>query len=162
MKITGYNFLFILLFAILFIGCKDSKQTNTEAKENPAQSDLKTDKQASVNNKIHLQAPDLTDPELKKYYSDFTAYIKKAVTSIRNKDEARTMKLFREEGIQFDNSSTMEAKVRMTPEEEQKFTTWLMQSFPLQKEIIQSDYYKKYTEEYNKNVKKKFEEKENK
>ena len=155
MKIRIRFFSFVLLFTILFAGCNDSKQTNTEAKENPPQSDLKTDKQASANNNIDLQAPDLTDPELKKYFSDYTAYLKKVVTSIRNKDEAGTMKIFREEGNQFDNSSTMEAKVRTTPEEEQKFTTWFMQSIPLLQEIVRSDYYKKFNEEYYKKVKEK-------
>ena len=155
MKTSIYNFLFILLFTILFVECKDSKQTNTEAKENLAQSDLKTDKQPSANNNIDLQAPDFADPAFKKYYSDYTAYIKRVVTTIRNKDEAGTMKIFREEGNQFDNSSTMEAKVRSTPEEEQKFTTWFMQSIPLSQEIVRSNYYKKFNEEYFKNVKEK-------
>ena len=155
MKKKIYNFLFILLFTILFAGCNDSKQTNSEAKEKPSQSDLKTDKQPAANKEIDLQAPDLANPELKKYYSDFTDYIKKVVTSIRNKDEAGTMKLFREEGTQFDNSSTMEAKVRTSPEEEQKFTTWFIQSIPLSQEIVRSDYYKKFNDEYYKKVKEK-------
>ena len=156
MKIRIYNFLFILLFTLLFAGCNDSKQTNTEAKENPPQSDLKTDKQASANNNIDLQAPDLADPAIKQYYNSYTAYLKKVVTAIRNKDEAGTMKIFREEGNQFDNSSTMEQKARTTPEEEQKFTTWFMQSIPLlagnrSNQII----IKSFREEYYKKAKKK-------
>lgn len=150
MKIRISGFLFIPLFIILFAGCKDSKQTNTEAKESPSQSDSKTDKQASANNNIDLKAPDLADPALKKYYSDYTAYIKKVVTAIRNKDDTGTTKLFREEGNQFDNSSTMEQKVRATAGEEQKFTTWFMQSVPLLQEIVRSDYYKKFNDEYYK------------
>lgn len=155
MKIRIFGFLFLLLFTILYSGCNDNKQANTEAKENQPQSDLKTDKQASANNNIDLQAPDFADPGLKTYFSDYTAYIKKVVTSIRNKDEAGTMKIFTEEGKQFDNKNEMEQKAKSTPEEEQKFTTWLMQSMPLQTEIIQSEYYKKFSEEYYKKVKEK-------
>lgn len=154
MKISIPNFLFILLFTILFFsGCNESKQKNTEAKENPPQSDLGVDKQASANNNIDLQAPDFADPAIKQYYASYTTYLKKVVTAMRNKDEGGTMKIFREEGKQFNNSNEMEQKARATPEEEQKFTTWLMQSYPYQKEIIQSNYYKKYTEEYYKNIK---------
>jgi PBP1b-binding outer membrane lipoprotein LpoB len=134
MKIRIYNFLFILLFTILFAGCNERKQTNTKAKENQPQSDLKTDKQASANNDIDLQAPDFADPELKRYYSVYTAYLKKVVTAIRDKDETGTMKIFREEGKQFDNRNEMDQKAK--PEEEQKFTSWLLQSMPLQTEII--------------------------
>jgi hypothetical protein len=37
---TGiYNFLFILLFSLLFAGCGDNNQTNTEAKENAPKGD---------------------------------------------------------------------------------------------------------------------------
>ena len=158
-RISG--FLFILLFTILFAGCNDSKQKNAEAKENPRQSDAKTDKQASANNRIDLQAPDFAHPVIKQYYDSYTAYLKKVVTAIRNKDEAGTMKLFREEGKQFDNMNKMEQKARSAPGEEQKFTTWLMQSVPYQKEIIQSDYHKKYMEEHGKKVKEDFKKKMN-
>ncbi len=142
MKIRIHFFLFIILFTVLFAGCNDSKQTNTEAKENQPQSD----KQASLNNNIDLQAPELADPSIRQYYNSDTTYLKKVVTAIRNKDEAGTMKLFTEEGKQFDNMNEMEIKARSTPEEEQKFTTWLMQAYPYQKEVIQSDYYKKFTQ----------------
>lgn len=150
MKIRILRF---FLFAILFIGCKDSKQKNTEEKVNLSQNDLETDKQ-----NIDLKAPDLTDPTLKKYYNDYTAYIKKTVTTIRNKDDAGAMKLFKEEGNQFDNSSAMEQKARATPGEEQKFTTWFMQSVPLLQEIVRSDYYKKFNEEYYKKIQEKVKE----
>jgi len=59
MKIRIHFFLFIILFTVLFAGCNDSKQTNTEAKENQPQSD----KQASLNNNIDLQAPSLLIPQ---------------------------------------------------------------------------------------------------
>jgi hypothetical protein len=48
MKISIYNFLSVLLYTILFAGCNERKETNTEAKENPPPGDLKTDKQALV------------------------------------------------------------------------------------------------------------------
>jgi hypothetical protein len=154
MKIRIPGFLLVPLFIILFAGCNDSKQSNTDAKENPSQGDLKTDKQASAND-ISLQAPDFADPELKRYYGVYTGYLKKVVIAIRNKDEAGTMKLFLEEGKQFDNRNEMDQKAKT--EDEQKFTTWLLQSMPIQTEIIRSDYYKKFNEEYYKKVKEKAE-----
>jgi hypothetical protein len=147
MKIGISAFLFTVLFNILFVACNNSKETNAEAKETQPQSDLKTYTQVSANNNIDLQTPDFADPKIKQYYTHYTAYLKKVVTSIRNKDEAGAMKLFREEGKQFEDQMKWEKKARSTPEEEQKFTTWLMQSFPYQKEIIQSDYYKKFNED---------------
>ena len=119
----------------------------------------KKDKRVSKNSHIDIQAPDFADPQIKKYYSNYTAYLKKVVTAIRNQDEAGTMKIFREEGKQWDNRNEMDQKAKT--EEEQKFTTWLMQSYPYQTEIIKSDYYKKYTEEYYKKVKEDFDKKNN-
>ena len=145
----------ITFCALTLFACNNGKQTDSDTKEITVQNDAKKDKTSSTVTNFELQAPDLTDPALKIYFSDYTAYIKKVVTSIRNKDEAGTMKIFTEEGKQFDNRNEMEQKAKSTPEEEQKFTTWLMQSMPLQTEIIQSEYYKKFSEEYYKKVKEK-------
>ncbi len=153
MKIK-FRGLFIILFTILFAGCNG--QTKTKEKNQP-----QSNKQASANNSIDLQAPDFADPAVKKYYENYTAYTKKAVTAIRNKDEAGAMKLFTEGNI-MGNDSKWEEKARSTPEEEQKFTTWLMQFLPYSKEIVQSEYYKKFSEEYYKNVKEKFKKMERK
>ena len=56
------------------------------------------------------------------------------------------MKLFKEEGKKFKNKNQIYQKTASTPEEEQKFTTWLVQSLPYQKEIVQCDFYKKFNE----------------
>ncbi len=145
----------LVFFTAMLFACNNDNQTtdNTSATENTA----KADKKITPNNDIALQAPDFSDPELKKYYSIYTDYLKRVVATIRNKDEAGTMKIFREEGKQFDNKNDMDKKAQEN--EEQKFNTWLMQTLPYQKEIVQSEYYKKFTEEYYKNVKEKFKEK---
>jgi len=83
------------------------------------------------------------------------------VVSIRNKDEAATMKLLREEGKQWNNKNEMEEKARANSTEEQKYTSWLRETIPYQSEIAQSEYYKKYNEEYYKKVKEDFEKKKN-
>jgi uncharacterized protein YciW len=84
------------------------------------------------------------------------------VASIRNKDEEGTMKLFREEGNQWDpDRDKMEEKAKSTPEEEQKFNGWLVQSLAYVREIVQSPYYTKYNEEYYKKVKENFKKKVN-
>ncbi len=142
MKVKVCTLVLSFLFTILFTA--SIGQNNNGLQKNQAQSN----KQNLSKQKIDLTAPDFSDPTIKQYYQTYTAYIKKVVTTIRDKDEAGTMKLFSEEGKQFENMNKMEKKARATPEEEQKFTTWLMQSFPYQKEIIQSDYYKKFYAAY--------------
>ena len=150
-------FLFIVLFTILSTGCTDNKKTNEAKTENKQQSDSKTDKTASSDNSINLQAPDFTDAALKQYYKTYTDYIKKVVTAIRNKDEAGTMKIFTEEGKQFNDKNEMDQKAQAA--EKEKFTDWLLQSAPYQREIVESSYYKKFTEEYYKKVKEDFKKK---
>ncbi len=142
---------FIILFTICFAGC--NAQTKTKEKNQP-----QSDKTTSTTSNIDLQAPDLADPALKKYFQSYTAYLKNVLTGIRNKDEAGTMKLLG--GKEFKNKNEMEQKATSsTLEEKQKFNTWLMQSAPYQMEIVQSAYYKKYNEEYYKNVKEEFKKK---
>ena len=157
MKINPPAYLFITLFTIFSTGCTDNKKTNEAKKENKQQSDAKTDKTASSDNSINLQAPDFTDPALKQHYKTYTEYIKKLVTAIRNKDEAGTMKLFTEEGKQFDNRNEIDQKAQSA--EKEKFTDWLLQSASYQREIVESPYYKKFTEEYYKKVKEDFKKK---
>jgi len=149
------NFFMVLFCSLLFSGCKD----NTEDKKNEKEID-----RAGVNEKksaeiSDFKPPDFNDPALKQYYAEYTQYLKSVATTIRNRDEAGTMKLFREEGKQWDNRNEMEDKARSSPEEEQKFTTWLIQSLPYNKEIVQSEYYKKYSIEYEKKVKEDFKKK---
>ncbi|MEP6677467.1 MAG: hypothetical protein ABJA78_20060 [Ferruginibacter sp.] len=148
MKKNIVFYLLISFCSFTLVSCNNDKATvdltktsirDTTKKESPAS-----------NTSIELQAPDFTDAALTKYFSSYTAYLKKVVTAIRNRDEATTMKLFAEEGKQFNNRNKMEQKARSTTEEEQKFTIWLMQSMPYQTEIINSDYYKKYNEKYYK------------
>ena len=149
----------IPLCTLIILACNNGNETNAQTEKTAISKEAKKDKRVSENSHIDIQAPDFADPQIKKYYSNYTAYLKKVVTAIRNQDEAGTMKIFREEGKQFDNRNEMDQKAKT--EEEQKFTTWLMQSYPYQTEIIKSDYYKKYTEEYYKKVKGDFDKKNN-
>ncbi len=148
----------IFLSASLFLGCSDNKETKKEAKGTTTESDTKPGKEVSTGDNVSIEAPDFADPELKRYYSVYTDYLTRVVTAIRNKDEAGTMKLFREEGKKFDNKNEMDKKAQT--QEEQKFNTWLMKTFvPYNKEIVQSEYFKKYNEEYYKKVKEDFKKK---
>ena len=156
------NFPILIFFCLLITtsSCDNNTQTAGSAKETTSENDKKDEIFTPAAGNIELQAPDFADPASNKYYSDYTSYLKRVVTAIRSQDEEATMKLFREEGKQFDNINEMEEHARSTPEEEQKFTTWLMQSMPLQKEVVQSLYYKKFNEEYYKKVKEDFKKKE--
>ena len=99
----------------------------------------------------NIKVPDYADPEIKQFYQSYISYTNKVLVAIRKKDEAAVMKLFKEEGNQFDvKAQEMEKRVRTNPTEEQKWKTYIMQIYPYQKEIIQSVYYKKFNEEYYK------------
>ena len=99
----------------------------------------------------NIKVPDYADPEIKQFYQSYISYTKKVLVAIRKKDEAAVMKLFKEEGNQFDvKAQEMEKRVRTNPTEEQKWKTYIIQIYPYQKEIIQSVYYKKFMEEYYK------------
>ncbi len=121
-----------LLIFLLLLRCGEGKKEKSinyvDNKENTSPSQPHTTSD--------FTAPDFNDPTLKQYYTSYTDYLKKVVAAIRSNDEAGTMKLFREEGKQWDNRNEMEDKARSSPEEEQKFTTWLMKSLPYNKEIV--------------------------
>jgi len=148
MKMRTNFYILISFFTLVILSCTNDKQAKDSATET-IQSNAEKDKTASPNsiNASELEPPEFADAELKQYYKNYSAYLINVVAAIRNKDEAGAMKLFREQGKQFDNINDMEMKVRTVPEEEQKFTTWLMQAYPYQKEIIQSEYYKKFEKE---------------
>jgi PBP1b-binding outer membrane lipoprotein LpoB len=148
----------LLIVSIGFImgGCGDSKQTKTESKEVQPAHENKTANE-TTGNLSELTAPDFNDQARKEYYSSFTSYLKKVVTSIQNKDEEGTMNIFRQESARFNNKNEMDQEAQAA--EKDKFNSWLMQTIPYQKIIVESDYYKKYNEEYNKKVKEKFKEK---
>ncbi len=146
------------LLAFSFTNCSDHKTVITESTEN-----VQKDKTENPATTVDMQpsVPDFSDRAAKQYYTGYIAYLTKVVTSIRNKDEAGTMKIFREEGNQWDkDKEEMEAKVKSTPEEEQKFNAWFLQSVvPLLQETVRSDYFKKYNEEYHKKVRENFKKK---
>jgi len=154
MRISNPNLLALAFAGLLLAGCNNNKETKPTATGEKATTDTKpgTDVAASVTD---LVAPQFADPELRQYFALYTAYLKKVVASIQNKDEAGTMKIFTEEGKQFNKINDMEQKAKAA--DEQVFTTWLMQTIPYQKIIVGSDYYKKWNEEYYKKVKEKFE-----
>lgn len=156
MKKRNFCFLSLVFLTLLVAGCNDSK-TKPGMKEEKVTEEVKTDKDVPVHNSSNLEAPNFTNTELKQYYSTYTAYINKVVTAIQNKDEVTTMKIFNEEGKQFNNLNEMEKKARS--EDEQEFAAWLMHAMPYQKIIIESEYYKKFNEAYYKKVKEKFEKK---
>ena len=150
----------LVLVAVLFTKCADHKPASSETIE-VVEKD-KADRKPSVNANLESEVPDFSAPAAKQYYGGFIAYLKKVVTTIRNKDEAGVMKLFREEGSQWDNDrDKMEALAKSTPADEQKFNTWYLQSVvPLLHEVVRSDYYRKYNEEYNKKAREDFKKKE--
>ena len=94
-----------------------------------------------------VSVPDFADPQVKQFYNSYTDYTIKVLKAIRQKDEAATMELFRTEGGQYGNKmQEMENKVRSNPAEEEKWKPYIMKMFPYQKEIVQSAYYKKFTQ----------------
>ncbi|MEO6611383.1 MAG: hypothetical protein ABIT05_04595 [Chitinophagaceae bacterium] len=154
MKITKLFFLILAFAGFLFTGCSNNKEPKTTGTAENTATGTKTGNTVPTGSAADLEAPDFSDPALKQYFALYTNYLKKVIVSIQNKDEAGTMKLFTDEGKQFNNKNEMEEKARAA--EEQKFTAWLMQTAPYYRIIVESDYYKKWNEEYYKNVKEKF------
>jgi hypothetical protein len=144
MKIKIQSFLFLVFFTIFFAGCNG--QTKTKEKNQP-----RSDKQPSVKSNINIQVPDFNDAAINQYYKTFTNYIKKAVTAVRNKDEAAWNGLV-EESKQFggEEEAGIWAKAKSTPEGKQKAEAWEKQAMPYLAEIIQSDYNKKLEQEQGK------------
>jgi len=156
------NYLLLLICIFFIAACSDDKEVNTGTKETNAKNSTVNNETASQKEGPELIVPDFNDPAVKQYYTGYSAYLTKVAASIRNKDEEGTMKLFREEGNQWDaEKGKMEKKATSTPEEEQKFNGWLIQSLAYVKEIVQSPYYTKYNEEYYKKVKEDFKKKGN-
>lgn len=157
MKIRTYYFLAICSITLMAAACNNNKQSKTETKTDQAGADVIPDKTVPANNSGDIQAPDFSDPELKKYYADYTTYLNNVLHSIRNNDEAGTMALFNGEGKKFGNKNEMDLKAKAA--DEKIFTNWLMSTVSDYKEIVQSDYYKKFNEEYYKKVKENFDKK---
>src|SRR5688572_18762034 len=154
MQIKNPSLLFITTFILFCVGCNNSDKPKTSENKDPLHAEsTKTD---SGKNDELVKAPDFADPELKLYYGAYTDYMNRLVNAIQNNDEAATMKLFNEEGIKYKNRSEMDKKA--TAADEPTFTAWLLKSLNSQKIIVQSGYYKKFNEEYNKKVQEKFKE----
>jgi hypothetical protein len=97
---------------------------------------------ASTQNLASIAAPDLADVQMKQYFGDFTAFLKKVIPAIRNKDEAATMKMLTAIGNKFDNLNEIEKKAQSRGE--QTYNNWFMKIVPYQKELILSDYFSKF------------------
>ncbi len=156
---TVYSLFCVAFFSLLLAGCGDSKETKTEGKADQSETSGKMDKVQADNTDTEVKAPDFTNPELKKYFGIYTAYLNKVVASIQNMDEVGTMKIFTEEGKQFNDKNEMEQKAQS--EEKEVFNAWLLETMPAQKIIVTSDYYKKFNEAYYKKVREDFEKKNN-
>lgn len=143
--------------SLMTLSCSNDKQVKSENKQVTEANQQTTPISSTATE--GLQPPAFSDPELNKYYTGYTAYMNKVVTAIRNKDEEVTMALFNSEGKNYFNMYEMEKKAKIA--DEQKFNDWLMTAYPYQKEIVQSAYYKKFNEEYYKNVKEKADKKGN-
>ncbi len=154
---TNRFFLILVVAGLLFTNCSNNKETKTSGTAGNDTTGTKPGHTVPTGSAADLEAPNFADPALQQYFASYTDYIKKVVGAIQNKDEAATMKLFTDEGKQFNNKNEMEQKARAA--DEQKFTTWLLQTAPYQRIIVESDYYKKWNEEYYKNVKEQFKKK---
>ncbi len=86
------NFPILIFFCLLITtsSCDNDTQTAGSAKETTSQNDKKDEISTPAAGNIELQAPDFADPASNKYYSDYTSYLKRVVTAIRNQDEEAT------------------------------------------------------------------------
>ncbi len=102
-----------------------------------------TSKTTSSPSAITINVPNFADPATKQFYEAYTSHIKKAVTAIRNKDEAAFMKLTEEGKTLEKKFEYYMSEKKSTPEDITKKHTWNKQAMPYIQEIIQSDFNKK-------------------
>lgn len=92
---------------------------------------------------VKIVVPNFADPLTKQFYEEYTAHIAKAVTAIRNKDEATFMKLTLEGKKLEKKFQYYMSEKKSTPEDIKKKQAWNKQAMPYIQEIIESDFNKK-------------------
>lgn len=103
-----------------------------------------TYQKTSSQSAIIINVPDLADPASKKWHEAETNYIKKALTAIRNKDEAAWKNTIPEAKRLGAVEQTWLGK--HTPDSKKLFA-WNMQAYPYVMELMQSDYFIKMEQE---------------
>ncbi|MBK5271409.1 MAG: hypothetical protein JJE22_10380 [Bacteroidia bacterium] len=91
-----------------------------------------------------ITVPDFADPGVKTFYQSYADHLIKCVKAIREKNEAKTIALFKDPGEQLVTKEKALAKELVkNPAEKQKYMQFATQAYPLLKEVQQSGYYKK-------------------
>ncbi len=102
----------------------------------------------NIDTTIKINVPDFADAMVASFYKAYAAHIINCVKAIRTKDVAKINAAL-DNGNRFNDSlPIVEKKVTAIPAERQKFRDFLIQTFPYQKEIVQSEYYKNYMNDY--------------
>ena len=93
---------------------------------------------------ISIKIPNFTDPAVKAFYTKYSNHLIKCIYAIREKNEARTIALFKDPGEQLVAREKVLAKeVVKIPSEKQKYLEFAKQVYPYLKEVEQSAYYQK-------------------
>jgi len=85
-----------------------------------------------------IDVPKFDNPAATQFYEAYTAYVKKAVTAIRNKDEAAWKSLVKDEKDLNEKEKQM-LKTKLTPGDLKRKQALLMRAMPYLQEIDQSD-----------------------
>lgn len=95
-------------------------------------------------NPINIIVPDFADPEVRKFYYEYSNHLVKCVEAIRQKDEAKVTGLFKNPGEQLvAREKILAVKVVKNAGEKQKYMKFAAQVYPYIKEVEQSAYYQK-------------------
>ncbi len=91
---------------------------------------------------VNIDVPVFDNPAATQFYEAYAAHVKKAVTAIRNKDEAAWKSLVKDEKDLNEKEKQM-LKTKFTPADLKRKQALLMQAMPYLQEIDQSAFNKK-------------------
>jgi Na+/phosphate symporter len=91
---------------------------------------------------VNIDVPKFDNPAATEFYEAYTAHIKKAVTAIRNKDEAGWKNLVKDEK-DLNEKEKQALKTKLTPADMKRKQAYLMQAMPYLQEIDQSAFNRK-------------------
>lgn len=91
-----------------------------------------------------IVVPDFAQPHVKAFYIEYSNHLLKCIKAIREKDEAKVIKLFKSPGEALvKQSRIIEKQVIINSVEKQKWMQYAAQVYPYIKELEASAYYQK-------------------
>ncbi len=96
----------------------------------------------NLQNPPSIKVPSFADPVAMKFYTTYSNHLIKCIKAIREKNEAKTLALFKDPGKQLVEQEKIISKETIkNPVEKQKYIEWTKNVYPYIKEVEHSAYY---------------------